>query len=171
MITVRDLSLRQGTFSLEKILLFRANGPNTRTDGQDGLRQDEHSRSDRGLRPSNGIDSFGRPGSLQAAASRTRHRLCAPGRRVVPTMTVREHLAFALMLRVAPAAEIERRVVELADCWTSPRSCIAIPAGLSGGKPSRVAVGRALSFRPRYLLMMSRSVRSMKPPADNWLAC
>jgi ABC-type sugar transport system ATPase subunit len=69
------------------------------------------------------------------------------------TMTVREHLAFALEIRRAPAAEVEARVAELAGLLGIAGLLERTPAGLSGGEAQRVALGRALSARPPVLLL------------------
>jgi len=70
-----------------------------------------------------------------------------------PTMTVAEQLGFALLVRRAPRNEIERRVQELAEWLEITPLLDRRPQGLSGGEAQRVALGRALSFRPRFLLM------------------
>ena len=70
-----------------------------------------------------------------------------------PTMTVREHLEFALRIRRAPAALIRERVDELADVLGIGSLLTRRIRGLSGGEAQRVALGRALSFRPRVLLL------------------
>lgn len=70
-----------------------------------------------------------------------------------PTMTVREHLEFALRLRRAPAALRRERVVELAEVLGLGPLLERKMRGLSGGEAQRVALGRALSFRPRILLL------------------
>jgi len=70
-----------------------------------------------------------------------------------PTMTVREHLEFALRLRNATAATIRARVDELADVLDIGPLLGRRMQGLSGGESQRVALGRALSFRPRLLLL------------------
>ncbi len=69
------------------------------------------------------------------------------------TMTVYEHLAFALRLRHWSPAEIEARVTELARLLGIEHLMVRRPFGLSGGEAQRVALGRALSFRPRTLLL------------------
>ena len=69
------------------------------------------------------------------------------------TMTVREHLAFALVVRRAPLPAIERRVAELAEMLEIAPLLDRYPAGLSGGEKQRVALGRALSFRPAILCL------------------
>ena len=69
------------------------------------------------------------------------------------TMTVREHLAFALTIRKWPSVEIERRVAELADLLGLTKLLERRPPGLSGGEAQRVALGRALAFRPGILCL------------------
>src|SRR4051812_25605066 len=69
------------------------------------------------------------------------------------TMTVYNHLAFALHLRNERRAAVDRRVRELAD-WLGIVPLLGRrPVGLSGGEAQRVALGRALSFRPKFLLL------------------
>jgi ABC-type sugar transport system ATPase subunit len=70
-----------------------------------------------------------------------------------PTMTVREHLEFALRLRRCPAAFIRERVAELAQVLQIEPLLARRTRGLSGGESQRVALGRALSFHPRVLLL------------------
>jgi ABC-type sugar transport system ATPase subunit len=70
-----------------------------------------------------------------------------------PTMTVREHLEFALRLRRASRALLRERVAELADVLGIGPLLSRRMRGLSGGEAQRVALGRALSFRPRVLLL------------------
>ncbi len=70
-----------------------------------------------------------------------------------PTMTVREHLEFALRLRRASRALLRQRVDELADVLGIGLLLDRRMRGLSGGEAQRVALGRALSFRPRLLLL------------------
>lgn len=68
-------------------------------------------------------------------------------------MTVRDHLAFALMIRRASATEVETRVQELAASLGIVHLLDRTPHGLSGGEQQRVALGRALSFRPQVLCL------------------
>jgi molybdate/tungstate transport system ATP-binding protein len=72
---------------------------------------------------------------------------------VFRTLTVRENLAFALRVRKWPEADVTSRVAELAD-WLRLAGILDRPAvGLSGGESHRVALGRALAFRPDVLLL------------------
>jgi ABC-type sugar transport system ATPase subunit len=68
------------------------------------------------------------------------------------TLTVRDHLAFALVVRHAGAETIAARVRELADLLGIAHLLDRKPRGLSGGEAQRVALGRALAMRPRVLL-------------------
>ena len=74
-------------------------------------------------------------------------------RALFQTMTVREHLAFALIIRKWTRADIEARVTELARLLGLSGLLERKPAGLSGGESQRVALGRGLSFRPRILCL------------------
>ena len=69
------------------------------------------------------------------------------------TMTVREHLAFPLMIRQWNRTEIDPRVGELANLLGLTKLLDRKPPGLSGGEAQRVALGRALAFRPSILCL------------------
>lgn len=68
-------------------------------------------------------------------------------------MSVRDHLAFALMIRGVARTVIDERVDELADLLGITNLLRRRPRGLSGGERQRVALGRALSFRPQVLCL------------------
>lgn len=70
-----------------------------------------------------------------------------------PTMTVAEHLGFALRLRRKSASEIQQRVNELAQHLGVPHLLDRLPQNLSGGERQRVALGRALAAKPSVLLL------------------
>jgi molybdate/tungstate transport system ATP-binding protein len=69
------------------------------------------------------------------------------------TMTVRQHLSFALEIRRWPKEKIGERVQELAGWLSIDHLLDRFPLGLSGGEAQRVALGRALSYHPRVLLL------------------
>lgn len=69
------------------------------------------------------------------------------------SMTVRDHLDFALMIRKTPNATCQQRVEELAVLLGIEHLLERKPRGLSGGERQRVALGRALSFQPKVLCM------------------
>ena len=70
-----------------------------------------------------------------------------------PTLTVREHLEFALRLRRRSRADLAARTSELSEVLGIVHLLNRSIVGLSGGESQRVALGRALSFRPRVLLL------------------
>lgn len=69
------------------------------------------------------------------------------------TMSVKEHLSFALTIRKIAKKEVERRVEELANLLEITDLLQRSPVKLSGGERQRVALGRALSFQPTTLLL------------------
>src|SRR4249920_54718 len=70
-----------------------------------------------------------------------------------PHMTVRENMAFALKLKKAPKAEIDRKVQDAADILDLTEHLARKPANLSGGQRQRVAMGRAIVRDPSVFLM------------------
>jgi len=84
-------------------------------------------------------------------------------------MTVYEHLAFAPHLRGWPAPVIDERVRELAESLRLTHLLRSKPHGLSGGESQRVALGRALSFRPRVLLLDEPLASLDEPTRDEMI--
>jgi putative spermidine/putrescine transport system ATP-binding protein len=70
-----------------------------------------------------------------------------------PHLTVAENLSFGLDVRGVAVAERRRRVVELAEELGLGRLLERVPAQISGGERQRVALGRALAYRPALLLL------------------
>jgi ABC-type sugar transport system ATPase subunit len=70
-----------------------------------------------------------------------------------PTLSVREHLAFALQLRRHKTQQITKRVDELAELLGITKLLDRSVRNLSGGESQRVAIGRAISFNPAVLLL------------------
>jgi molybdate/tungstate transport system ATP-binding protein len=154
MIRLAEVSIRQGAFRLNNISFEVPTGRYGVLMGQTGCGKTSLLEAVAGLRPVAGGAIF--------LDDRDVTRL-APGERglgYVPqdgalfrTMTVYNHLAFALYLRREKPAAVRKRVEELAD-WLGIRPLLQRrPVGLSGGEAQRVALGRALSFRPKYLLL------------------
>ncbi len=69
------------------------------------------------------------------------------------TMTVRQHLGFALSVRGLERAVVARRVGELAPLLGLEPLLDRKPQGLSGGEAARVALGRALASGPETLVL------------------
>jgi len=70
-----------------------------------------------------------------------------------PTMTVAEQIGFAMRLRKEKEGAITERVNQLAKELGIEHLLSRRPDGLSGGERQRVALGRALSAKPRVLLL------------------
>lgn len=70
-----------------------------------------------------------------------------------PHMTVYENMAFALKLRKAPKAEIDKKVKEAAEILGINDLLKRKPKALSGGQRQRVAIGRAIVRDPQVFLM------------------
>ena len=70
-----------------------------------------------------------------------------------PTLTVAEHLQFALKIRRWSQAARRARIDELASVLGIEHLLKRRVQALSGGEAQRTALGRALSFRPDVLLL------------------
>lgn len=70
-----------------------------------------------------------------------------------PHMDVWHNVAFGLVLRRRPKAEIEKRVGEVLELVGLPEMARRYPAQLSGGQQQRIALARALVLEPRLLLL------------------
>jgi ABC-type sugar transport system ATPase subunit len=153
-ISVNGLSLRQGTFTLNNVSLTVPTGRYGVLMGKTGCGKTTILEAIAGLRPirSGSITLDGREVTSLAPGARGVGYVPQDGA-LFPTMTVRQHLAFALMLRRWSERDMENRVEELAD-WLGVTPLLdRYPRGLSGGEAQRVALGRALSFRPKVLLL------------------
>ncbi len=154
MIRLTDVAARAGSFALTGVSLHVPGREYAVLMGRTGCGKTTLLETICGLKP---IES----GRIELDGVDVTH--CSPGERgigYVPqdlalfmTMTVFDHLAFALRLRHWGQASIRQRVGELAELLVIAPLLQRRPAGLSGGEQQRVALGRALSFRPRLLLL------------------
>lgn len=154
MIELRDVTIRAGQFSLERVSFRIESGEYAVLMGRTGLGKTTILESICGLR------------SITSGAILIRETNVSdwsPGDREIgyvpqdlalfPTMTVEQHLAFALRLRKASEKIIAERVSELADVLGIRPLLKRRIQALSGGERQRVALGRALSFRPSVLVL------------------
>lgn len=70
-----------------------------------------------------------------------------------PHMSIRDNVAYSLMVRGVPRAERERRADELLALVQLPTVAGRRPTQLSGGQRQRVALARALINQPQVLLL------------------
>jgi multiple sugar transport system ATP-binding protein len=70
-----------------------------------------------------------------------------------PHLSVYDNIAFGLVLRRLPGAEIDRRVRDVAAMLDLTAELRRRPDRLSGGQRQRVAMGRAIVRRPKAFLM------------------
>ncbi len=70
-----------------------------------------------------------------------------------PNKSVRENIAFPLILRRTPRAEIDRAVAEVSEQLEIAHLLDRRPSQLSGGQRQRVALGRAIVRKPSVFLM------------------
>lgn len=154
MITVEQLAIQQGSFTLRDVTFTVPEGRYAVLMGRTGTGKTTILEAIAGLRPLRA----GRV--ILAGVDVTRARPSERNVGYVPqdgalfsSMTVREHLAFALAIRRASKARIAVRVQELAELLGIEPLLNRLPYGLSGGERQRVALGRVLSFRPGILLL------------------
>jgi ABC-type sugar transport system ATPase subunit len=154
MIELQQLAIRSGTFSLSGVDLTIPSGAYAVLMGGSGQGKTTILEAICGLRSV----TSGR--IVLAGVDVTRLK---PGDRGVgylpqdlglfPMMTVRGHLEFALRIRRIPPAVIRQRVEELAALLGIEALLSRHVSRLSGGEAQRVALGRALSFRPQVLVL------------------
>lgn len=154
MIDVRDLSVHVGTFALDGVTLQVPTGTYAVLMGQTGAGKTTLLEALCGLRPvrSGRITFADRDVTTERAAKRGVGYV-PQDLGLFPSLSVRQHLAFALEIRHWSKAAIAHRVAELADMFRLSALLDRKPAGLSGGEAQRVALGRALAHQPAVLLL------------------
>ena len=153
-IAVEGLSIRQGAFALDGVSFAVPAGAYAVLMGRTGSGKTTVLEAIAGLRhPSAGrVAMAGRDVTSLPPAARDAGYV--PQDAVLfKTMTVRANLAFGLTVRHTPGAEVESRVTELATELGLTHLLDRRAVGLSGGEAQRVALGRALAFRPAVLLL------------------
>lgn len=154
MIELRQVSIISGGFRLEDVSFAVGDGEHVALMGRTGQGKTTILEAIAGLRDVTG-------GSILVAGEDVTR--LAPARRGIgfvpqdlalfPTMTVRRHLDFALRLRKMHEPQIGARVETVAGWLGITHLLDRRVTTLSGGEAQRTALGRALSFEPRVLLL------------------
>lgn len=154
MISVEQLTIQAGAFQLKNVCFDVPTGGYAALMGKTGSGKTTLLEAIAGLKPI----SAGR--ILMDGVDVTRRKPAERNLGYVPQdgalfygMTVRDHLAFALVIRRRSRTQIAQRVEELAQMLEITDLLDRTPKGLSGGERQRVALGRALSFHPQTLCL------------------
>ena len=154
MIQLSDVDLRAGSFSLNGISFHVDTGQYAVLMGPTGRGKTTILESICGLRKiASGriiVDGYD---VTQASPGDRQIGYVPQDLALFPTLNVRQHLEFALRLRKWSASDLSARVVELGEVLGIGHLLDRGVQGLSGGESQRVALGRALSFRPSILLL------------------
>jgi len=154
MIALEQVTVRVGTFALQEIAFEVPAASFAVLMGRTGAGKTTLLEAICGLKPvaRGAIRLHGRDVTQLRPAERGIGYL-PQDRALFQTMTVREHLAFALVIRKISPAIVSQRVEELARLLGIAHLLDRRPHGLSGGEGQRVALGRALSARPGILCL------------------
>jgi len=154
MIQLDSISVRAGAFALNGVSFTVESGAYGVLMGRTGCGKTTLLEAIAGLRPVSGgrvlLDGADVTGTEAAARG---IGYVPQDLALFPTMTVHGHLSFALKVRGWDSQAIAARVREMAELLGIAGLLDRKPQGLSGGEQQRVALGRALSFRPRLLLL------------------
>jgi molybdate/tungstate transport system ATP-binding protein len=154
MIRVDDLTIRQGSFALKGVSFDVPSGQYGVMMGKTGCGKTTLIEAIAGLKSiQSGRIVLGQTDVTDLKPAQRNIGLVPQDGALFSTMTVREHLAFALIVRRVRRQTIAQRVAELAEMLEIEYLLDRYPIGLSGGEQQRVALGRALSFRPTTLCL------------------
>ncbi len=154
MISVENLQVHAGSFALRGITFEIPTGQYGFLMGKTGTGKTTILEAICGLKPV----TAGRIGLMGREVTRLKPAVRGVGYvpqdgALFPSMTVRDHLAFALAIRRWNRSAIEERVRALAAMLGLESLLDRRPGGLSGGEAQRVALGRALACHPQILCL------------------
>ena len=154
MISVKNLSLSVGEFSLENVSFEVPSRSYCALMGKTGCGKTTILEAICGLRKvsSGNVILMSRDVTALPPAERGIGFVPQDGA-LFSTMTVEKNLGFSLQVRGRPRAVIDERVQELAQLLGIAELLQRRVQGLSGGEKQRVALGRALAFEPGILCL------------------
>lgn len=154
MIELQNIGIRAGQFALKRISFRIETGQHAILMGRTGRGKTTILEAICGLRPIDSGRIFFHSEDVSLWSPREREIGYVPqDLALFPTLTVQRHLEFALRLRRATRTQVADRVEELSNVLGISHLLQRRIGGLSGGESQRVALGRALSFRPTVLLL------------------
>lgn len=154
MIELRNVCIRAGSFSLNDVSFHVARGQYAVLMGRTGRGKTTILESICGLRKITSGQILIDGVNITNWAPADREIGYVPqDLALFPTLSVQQHLEFALKLRSHPRQKIAHRTAELAAVLGLEHLLGRTIVGLSGGESQRVALGRALSFHPSVLLL------------------
>ena len=154
MIAVEKLCLKQGDFSLRDLNFELPEGAYGVLVGKSGCGKTTLLEAVCGLRPiSNGRILLGGQDVTSFKPGERGVGYVPQDGALFPHLSVAKQLAFSLVLRKTQPSLIAKRVEELSERLGISHLLDRMPDGLSGGERQRVALGRALSIRPKYLCL------------------
>ncbi|MBR9760441.1 ABC transporter ATP-binding protein [bacterium] len=156
MLEIDHLTLRAGEFLLKEFSLSINEGECVALMGPSGCGKTTVMEAVCGLRAEgvlNGRISLGGEEITYLPPGARRIGLVPQDVALFPTLTVREQLEFGPKLHRWNREKMKSRVEGLASDLGLSDLMERLPKGLSGGEARRVALGRALSLRPRLLCL------------------
>ena len=154
MIKLKNVSVKSGSFSLDKVHLELKQGECGALMGVSGSGKTSLIEAICGIRSveSGEIWVVGKNVTLSSPADRN-IGLVPQDNVLFPTMTVREQIGYGPKLKKWLEGEIEERVISLAEGLCLTPLLDRSVRNLSGGEAKRVAIARAMAHRPDLLCL------------------
>ena len=154
MISIANLSIQQGDFRLQEITMEIEDGQYGVLMGPSGCGKTTVLEAICGLRKmESGTISLGDRNVTNLPPAQRGIGYVPQDGALFPRIPVWEQIGFSMLLRKLPLDQVRARVEELAKELGILNLLDRKPEGLSGGETQRVALGRALSIRPRFLCL------------------
>ena len=154
MIEIQQLNLILGDFRLSNFDLTIETGSYCVLMGRSGCGKTSLLEAIAGLKPiQSGTIKLGGKNVTKLKPAERGVGYVPQDRALFPTLSVRNQLAFSLVIRRLSDAVISKRVNELSALLGITPLLDRMPQGLSGGEAQRIALGRALACQPAVLLL------------------